>query len=246
MIIRDLSNKQDFKQFLRLSQRKLLGRANSDAEKMEFRRINYRLVRICDFLLADLQQFTLEELQDICKIYEMADVVHDQFYDGRKTEEREENELDMLQNSLNQTELVLQGIFGYEPDCNSPSDVMMRNRLQLTRLIISVKDINDYIIKRIEEVRKEPSIIDYERNSLEINYTSLLTSSKKIIRICTSIQDELTRCDSDMSKASNVEKKIYELSNLLNTIHKSSRLNNVNELVEATYEVDNEINRFIK
>lgn len=246
MIVRDLASKQDFKQFLRLVQRKLIGRATSDSEKIEFRRINYRLVRICDFLLADLQQFSLEELQDLCKIYEMADVVHDQFYDGRKTEDREEYELEMLKNCLQQTEMILQNIFGYEPDCDSPSDKMMRNRLQLTRMIISANDLSETIANKIEDVKTNPELYNYEKTCLEMNFSSLLTTSKKVIRLCTSIQDELTRSGSDMNKISKLESDIYKISDMINKIYNATRITKTEELIDATYALDEEINQFVK
>ena len=59
-----LNNLQDYKQYISLMRRKALSRAENNKDYQEVNSL-YRLIKISDFMLCTIEQFSLEELEDL-------------------------------------------------------------------------------------------------------------------------------------------------------------------------------------
>ena len=90
-----LNNLQDYKQYISLMRRKALSRAENNKDYQEVNSL-YRLIKISDFMLCTIEQFSLEELEDLCKIYLVADIAHIPSTKNGKTVEEVEKDRRIL------------------------------------------------------------------------------------------------------------------------------------------------------
>lgn len=240
-----LNNLQDYKQYISLMRRKALSRAENNKDYQEVNSL-YRLIKISDFMLCTIEQFSLEELEDLCKIYLVADIAHIPSTKNGKTVEEVEKDRRIFRNLLEQTENHLHSFYGLEIKNVSPSDMIMRHKLHLTRLSISLEQCVIKINKYIEFYNeKAVQKNNFRLTTIKCDYELLVQVIVKLSNCIKELEEKLDSINKpDVTEIDEVEHQIKVISDFLTEIMDIMKIEDINVLITETSQVDLKVEQF--